>query len=176
MKYSTLELDNLDTTNRFKLIQLLGGKCRICLNDKIESLEVDHIYNDGAEERSKYGSVEKIYAWYLQHPEQAFRRLQPLCKDCHSMKTYAINKSLDESIIELGSLQGMPPEISKLQIFMNVLKTLEGDLKKPVDEKLFVDELVKTTKFTLEEARNFIRRMLREATIYESKPGYYNRI
>ena len=27
-----------------------------------------------------------------------------------------------------------------------------------------------------EEARNYIRRMLREASIYESKPGHYNRV
>ncbi|HIH45916.1 MAG TPA: hypothetical protein HA292_02370, partial [Candidatus Nitrosotenuis sp.] len=46
----------------------------------------------------------------------------------------------------------------------------------PVEEKLFVKELIKTGKFTEEEGRNFIRRMLREASIYESKPGHYNRV
>ncbi|MFY9300232.1 MAG: LAGLIDADG family homing endonuclease [Candidatus Nitrosotenuis sp.] len=79
--------------------------------------------------------------------------------------------------VDLGVLQGRPhSEVSKLQLFMDVLKSLEGDSKTPVEEKLFVKELAKTTKFTEEEARNFIRRMLREASIYESKPGHYNRV
>src|SRR5574338_1072224 len=79
--------------------------------------------------------------------------------------------------VDLGVLQGRPhSEVSKLQLFMDVLKSLEGDNKTPVEEKLFVKELSKTGKFTEEEARNFIRRMLREASIYESKPGHYNRV
>ena len=49
-----------------------------------------------------------------------------------------------------------------------------GRNKVAVEEKAFVKELEKTEKFTEEEARNYIRRMLREASIYESKPGHYN--
>ncbi|MGQ0606258.1 MAG: minichromosome maintenance protein MCM [Candidatus Nitrosotenuis sp.] len=79
--------------------------------------------------------------------------------------------------VDLGVLQGRPhSEVSKLQLFMDVLKSLEGDSKTPVEEKLFVKELAKTAKFTEEEARNFLRRMLREASIYESRPGHYNRV
>jgi DNA replicative helicase MCM subunit Mcm2 (Cdc46/Mcm family) len=79
--------------------------------------------------------------------------------------------------VDLGVLQGRPhSEVSKLQLFMDVLKSLEGDSKTPVEEKLFVKELAKTGKFSEEEARTFIRRMLREASIYESKPGHYNRV
>lgn len=79
--------------------------------------------------------------------------------------------------VDLGVLQGRPhSEVSKMQLFMDVLKSLEGDNKAPVEEKMFVKELAKTTKFTEEEAKNFIRRMLREASIYESKPGHYNRV
>ena len=79
--------------------------------------------------------------------------------------------------VDLGVLQGRPrSEVSKMQLFMDVLKSLEGDNKIPVEEKLFVKELEKSGKFTVEEARNYIRRMLREASIYESKPGHYNRV
>ena len=79
--------------------------------------------------------------------------------------------------VDLGVLQGRPrSEVSRMQLFMDVLKSLEGDNKIPVEEKAFVDELQKTEKFTDEEARNYIRRMLREASIYESKPGHYNRV
>jgi len=79
--------------------------------------------------------------------------------------------------VDLGVLQGRPrSEVSKMQLFMDVLKGLEGDNKMPVEEKAFVKELEKTEKFSEEEARNYIRRMLREASIYESKPGHYNRV
>ena len=79
--------------------------------------------------------------------------------------------------VDLGVLQGKPrSEVSKMQLFMDVLKGLEGDNKVPVEEKTFVKELEKSEKFTEEEARNYIRRMLREASIYESKPGHYNRV
>ena len=79
--------------------------------------------------------------------------------------------------VDLGVLQGRPrSEVSKMQLFMDVLKGLEGDNKNAVEERTFVKELEKTEKFTEEEARNYIRRMLREASIYESKPGHYNRV
>ena len=79
--------------------------------------------------------------------------------------------------VDLGVLQGRPrSEVSKMQLFMDILKGLEGDHKTPVDEKTFVKELEKSEKFSEEEARNYIRRMLREASIYESKPGHYNRV
>ena len=79
--------------------------------------------------------------------------------------------------VDLGVLQGRPAsEVSKMQLFMDVLKSLEGEHKTAVAEKLFVEELVKSGKFNEEESRNYIRRMLREASIYESKPGHYNRV
>ena len=79
--------------------------------------------------------------------------------------------------VDLGVLQGRPrSEVSKMQLFMDILKSMEGDNKVSVEERAFVKELEKTEKFTEEEARNYIRRMLREASIYESKPGHYNRV
>ena len=79
--------------------------------------------------------------------------------------------------VDLGVLQGKPhSEVSKMQLFMDVMKSLEGDEKRPVEEKLFVKELVKTGKFTEEEARKYIKKLQRESAIYESKPGHYNRV
>ena len=79
--------------------------------------------------------------------------------------------------VDVGVLQGKPrSEISKMQLFMDVLKSLEGENKTAVEEKLFVKELEKSGKFTEEEARKYIQRMAREASIYESKSGHYNRV
>ena len=61
--------------------------------------------------------------------------------------------------VDLGVLQGKPrSEVSKMQSFMEILKTLEGEPKKPVEEKQLIEELVKTEKFTEEEARNIVRK------------------
>ena len=79
--------------------------------------------------------------------------------------------------VDMGVLQGRPrSEVSKMQLFMDILKALEGDGRAPVEEKAFVEELSKSGKFTDDDARNFIRRMLRESAIYESRPGHYNRV
>ena len=79
--------------------------------------------------------------------------------------------------VDLGVLQGKPrSEDSKMQSFMEILQTLEGEPKKPVEESKLIEELVKTEKFTEEEARNIVRKMVREASIYESKPGHYNTV
>ena len=79
--------------------------------------------------------------------------------------------------VDIGVLQGRPrSEVSKLATFMEVLQSLEGEPKSPVLEQTFIDELVKSEKFNEVEAKNYIRRMVREASIYESKPGYYNTV
>jgi len=79
--------------------------------------------------------------------------------------------------VDIGVLQGRPKsEVSKLQMFMEILRTLEGEPKSSVPEQKFVDELVKSDKFSEEEARIYIRKMVRDASIYESKPGQYNTV
>jgi len=79
--------------------------------------------------------------------------------------------------VDIGVLQGRPKsEVSKLQMFMEILRTLEGEPKSSVPEQGFVDELVKSDKFSEEEARIYIRKMVRDASIYESKPGQYNTV
>jgi len=166
-----MELNDLTPTNRYKLLKVLGGKCRICPLDEIKHLEIDHIYNDGAEERTKYGSTEKIYGWYLQHENQAFRRLQPLCKEHHYEKHYSVG------ITDFGILAGKPrAEVSQMQTFLGVLKDMEGDRKFPIPINAFIIRLVLTDQFTEQEAKDYIEKMNREASIYESKPGCYNRV
>jgi len=80
--------------------------------------------------------------------------------------------------IDIGVLQGRPrSEVSKLATFMEILKSLEGEPKKPVPEQEFVDELVKSEKFKDEdEVRRYIRKLINEAAIYEATPGNYNTV
>ncbi len=105
----------------------------------------------------------------LEDAERAIFLLQSMLEDA--------GVDVNTGKVDLGVLQGKPrSEVSKMQLFMDVLRSLEGDNKVPVEEKSFVRELEKSDKFTQDEARNYIRRMLREASIYESKPGHYNRV
>ena len=79
--------------------------------------------------------------------------------------------------VDIGVLQGRPKsEVSKLTMFMETLRSLEGEPKSSVPEQKFVDELVKSDKFSEEEARIYIRKVVRDASIYESKPGQYNTV
>ena len=105
----------------------------------------------------------------LEDAERAIFLLQSMLEDA--------GVDVNTGKVDLGVLQGKPrSEVSKMQLFMDILRSLEGDSKVPVEEKMFVRELEKSDKFTQDEARNYIRRMLREASIYESKPGHYNRV
>ena len=74
--------------------------------------------------------------------------------------------------IQLGKPVG---ETKNLRAAMEVLKALEGAEKKPVERKLFKEELVKA-KFTDEDAEKMIRTMFREGMVYESKPGFLRRL
>lgn len=78
--------------------------------------------------------------------------------------------------VDMGVLQGKPrSEMGKLQLFMDILKSLEGTPKEPVEEKRLVEELLKSTKFDEEEARKYVAKLQRDGVIYESRSGHYNR-
>ena len=143
-----MELDNLPLTNRYKLLRILGGKCRICLIDKIEDLVIDHIYNDSTVEETRYNSSEKIYDWYLQHENQAFRILQPLCKEHYKEK---------HNLVLGYKFEKLPNTISKTKIFMDILREFEGENRKPVGQTTLIHELVKSGKFTEEESKHHIK-------------------
>ena len=74
--------------------------------------------------------------------------------------------------IQLGKPVG---ETKNLRAAMEVLKALEGTEKKPVERKLFKEELMKA-KFSDEDAEKMIRTMFREGMVYESKPGFLRRL
>lgn len=78
--------------------------------------------------------------------------------------------------VDLGVMHGMPQsERSKMQLFYDIFNTLSGPDKNPVEGKQLVEELVKTGKFTEEEAKSLITRANRNGTIYEVKSGFYKR-
>ncbi|MFP3224189.1 MAG: minichromosome maintenance protein MCM [Nitrososphaeria archaeon] len=67
-----------------------------------------------------------------------------------------------------GILQGKPAsERNKLQIALETIKKLCGPNNEPIDEKKLIEELVRTGKFTDEDAVRIIMIMLKNGQIYE---------
>ncbi len=85
--------------------------------------------------------------------------------------TDATTKKTDFGI-QLGKPVG---ETRNLRAAMEILKSLEGSDKKPVERRAFKEELVKA-KFADEDAEKMIRTMFREGMVYESKPGFIRRL
>lgn len=59
---------------------------------------------------------------------------------------------------------------------MGAIENLEGDNKNPVRKNSLINKLVESERFNEDEANNYIKRMLYEASIWESKPDCFNRV
>ena len=79
---------------------------------------------------------------------------------------------------DFGILLGQPAgERGKLSTSMEIFRTLEGAEKKPVELKLFRDELIKTGRFkTDDEVDKMIQKLIKEGIIWENRPGFYRRV
>src|SRR6476469_9733702 len=72
--------------------------------------------------------------------------------------------------VDLGVLHGKPhSEISKLKLFMEVFNGISGQDKNDVEEKNFINEIVKTGKFSEDEARTYIKKAMQNGQIYERR-------
>ena len=79
--------------------------------------------------------------------------------------------------VDIGVLQGKPrSEVSKMQLFMDVLRSLQGENLNPVEKSVLVKELETTEKFTADDAHNYIRKLHSGGVIYEPKTGYYGKV
>jgi DNA replicative helicase MCM subunit Mcm2 (Cdc46/Mcm family) len=103
--------------------------------------------------------------------EDALAAIALMNRMVEDILTDATTKKTDFGI-QLGKPAG---ETKNLRAAMEILKSLEGAEKKPVERKAFKDELVKS-KFSDEDAEKMIRTMFREGLVYESKPGFIRRL
>jgi replicative DNA helicase Mcm len=75
---------------------------------------------------------------------------------------------------DLGVLYGKPQSVvSKEKTFMEVFRGLTGAENNDVEDKALIDELIKTGKFSDEEAKKYIQKFNREGQIFERKPGFW---
>lgn len=91
---------------RFQLIQKLGGKCIECGNNNPFHLQLDHVLNDGADERREYkatGTNRKMLLDYLKGKKD-ISNLQVLCANCNYEKSLKMYKYYMEFIKEIEVL------------------------------------------------------------------------
>lgn len=78
-----------DLSNKRKVIEAYGGKCACCGENTIEFLTIDHINNDGAEDRKNNGNKigGKLYRWLIKNnfPQNGY---QILCYNCNCAKGF----------------------------------------------------------------------------------------
>lgn len=78
-----------DLSVKIKIIEGYGGKCACCDESSIEFLTIDHINNDGAEDRRQNGNKSggKLYRWLIKNdfPKENY---QILCYNCNYAKGF----------------------------------------------------------------------------------------
>ncbi len=88
------------------------------------------------------------------------------------MKTAGVDVNTGKT--DLGVLYGKPQSVvSKEKTFMEVFRGLSGNENNDVEDKALVDELVKSGKFSDEEAKKYIQKFNREGQIFERRPGFW---
>ncbi len=68
---------------RNKLYIILGGKYCVKCGYIGTALNFEHINNDGAEDTRVIGNTKKQVLYYLNHPEEAQKKLQVYCANCN---------------------------------------------------------------------------------------------
>src|SRR5258708_18756075 len=68
---------------RVRAFMLLGGKCYKCPENRMQTLELEHINDNGAEERRTIGRGNVMAKDALKRPND----FPLLCGSCHNLKT-----------------------------------------------------------------------------------------
>ncbi len=64
---------------RMTIIKHLGATCGSCCITDINLLQLDHIKNDGAKDRARFGGSVNMHEYYKTHLDEAKTKLQVLC-------------------------------------------------------------------------------------------------
>lgn len=67
---------------RVRALMALGGKCESCGISDMRVLHIDHIKNNGAQERKQFGRHHGMLKRVLSNPHD----YQALCANCHEIK------------------------------------------------------------------------------------------
>lgn len=79
--------------------------------------------------------------------------------------------------VDLGVLHGRPLSLrTVLTTGLDIFKRLEGERREPVDARVFIEELMKATGISREEAERALANMVKSGMVFEAAPGKYRRI
>ncbi|MHB1908779.1 MAG: minichromosome maintenance protein MCM [Nitrososphaerales archaeon] len=95
------------------------------------------------------------------------------------LETVAVDQNSETKQVDVGVLYGKPlSERNLLETALETFKKLEGSgtSKQAVEDKVFIDELVKTGRFKADEADKMLKTLYRSGQIYETKPHFYRKI
>ena len=91
------------------------------------------------------------------------------CKQCEQ-------NEMARQAQEQSVLQGRPRnEITKMQLFMDILHDLQGDMGNPAEHETLIKAMVDAGKFTADDAPDYIRKLCRDGIIYQRWPGHYSK-
>lgn len=75
------------------LAEILGGWiCTKCNNRDKRCLQFDHINAGGIHDRTKFKGATVMWNYYINHPEEAKKKLQVLCANCNQIKKIEENE------------------------------------------------------------------------------------
>ena len=77
---------------RAEVLAMLGDCCAWCGHEDLAVLELDHIADDGADDRRRFQAARSMLSYYAKHPDEARARLQLLCRNCNWRKRKGLRK------------------------------------------------------------------------------------
>lgn len=96
---------------RLKVIKLLGDECKMCKENDLRVLEIDHVFGDGCLERKKFSNkviyiliIKAFELNLVEALEIVHNRYQVLCANCHKIKTYDNNEISDNFDLHVSNL------------------------------------------------------------------------
>ena len=90
------------------------------------------------------------------------------------LRTVAVDQSTKK--VDVGVLYNKPiSEKGLREAALEVFKTLAGESKQPVEDKAFYEEIVKSGKFTREQAEKVFQDMWKSGVIYEVRAHFFKK-
>lgn len=144
------------TDYRLNVIELLGNRCIMGCNFLPRVLDVDHKNGDGALDRARFNYDDNaMWLYYLQHPEEARIRLQPLCPTHHREKSILagdlswrgnallLGQPLSSGIDIKGFVYDLYQSGRHQQVLADMVWYLSRTRQQDVNEDRLVHELIK---------------------------------
>ena len=118
----------------------------------------------------------KSHARLLLKPEASIEDAKA-ATDLYQAMLAEVARDPDTGRLDMGRMTNQPKnQIERMQLCLDILNDMEADVGGPVAAKAFRAEIVKTGKFTEQEADATIKRLIAAPSIFEPSPGKYMKI